>query len=310
MRTLLYQIFVSFLVISYTAEVTFRGVMPACVTPFDQDGQVDEVGLAKLLAYFLANGCSGVVVAGTNGEGPSLSAVEKRDLVRSAVRLGDLPVVLGIATPSLTEATWLCAQAGKSGAAGVLVMAPGYFRNASESGVLGWFQAVAESSPVPVIAYNFPKFTGFTFTDSVVAELAKMPNVAGFKDSSGERSNLEMFRQAAPDKSLLVGDETLLCDALAAGWSGSISGAANLVPGWLSRVVAEKSESAFQTVRSVVEAIRKGPQPAMNKAVLAEWEIISSKAVRLPLEEADGAELARLIEERVGISASKLGIPR
>ncbi len=68
MRTLLYQIFVSFLVISYTAEVTFQGVMTACVTPFDQDGQVDEVGLAKLLAYFLANGCAGVVVAGTNGE--------------------------------------------------------------------------------------------------------------------------------------------------------------------------------------------------------------------------------------------------
>ena len=189
-------------------------------------------------------------------------------------------------------------------------MAPGYFRNASEAGVLGWFRAVAESSPVPVIAYNFPKFTGFTFTESVVAELAKMPNVAGFKDSSGEPSNLEMFRRAAPGKSLLVGDETLLWDALSAGWSGSISGVANLVPGWLSRVVAEKNESVFQTVLPVVEAIRKGPQPAMNKAVLGEWEIISSKAVRLPLEEADGAELAGLIEERVGISASKLGIPR
>jgi dihydrodipicolinate synthase/N-acetylneuraminate lyase len=306
----LYQIFVSFLVISYTAEVTFRGVMPACVTPFDQDGQVDEVGLAKLLAYFLANGCSGVVVAGTNGEGPSLSAVEKRDLVRSAVRLGDLPVILGIATPSLTEATWLCAQAGKSGAAGVLVMAPGYFRNASESGVIGWFRAVAESSPVPVIAYNFPKFTGFTFTEAVVTELATMPNVVGFKDSSGERENLAMFRRAAPDKSLLVGDETLLWDALSAGWSGSISGAANLVPGWLSRVVEEKNESVFQTILRVVESIRKGPQPAMNKAVLAEWEIIRSGAVRLPLEEADGAELAGLIQEQVGTSASKLGIPR
>jgi 4-hydroxy-tetrahydrodipicolinate synthase len=309
-RRLLYQIFVLFLVISYTQAVTFHGVMPACVTPFDQEGRVDEISMAKLLAFFRANGCSGVVVAGTNGEGPSLSAVEKRDLVRSAVNLGDLPVILGIATPSLTEATWLCSQAGKSGASGVLVMAPGYFRSASDVGTLNWFRAVAESSPVPVIAYNFPKFTGFTFTETVVAELATMPNIVGFKDSSGERGNLEMFRRAAPGKSLLVGDETLLWDALAAGWSGSISGAANLLPGWLSRVVAEKNESVFQTVLPLVEAIRKGPQPAMNKAVLAVWGILSSGAVRLPLEEVVGAGLAALIEERVGISASKLGIPR
>lgn len=288
----------------------FDGVMPACVTPMTESGVIDEVGLAQLLAYFRANGCSGVVVAGTTGEGPSLSAVEKRDLVRSAVRLGDLPVILGIATPSLSEATWLCSQAGKSGAAGVLVMAPGYYRSASESGVLDWFRVVAESSPIPVIAYNFPKFTGFTFTESVVGALGEIENVVGFKDSSGERDNLEMFRRMAPGKSLMVGVETLLLDAIRAGWQGSISGAANLVPGWLSRVVLEKSETVFQTILPVVEAIREGPQPGLNKAVLAEWGILDSGAVRLPLEAVDGRDLAGVIEARLGISASKLGIPR
>jgi dihydrodipicolinate synthase/N-acetylneuraminate lyase len=256
------------------------------VTPFLESGEIDGVSLARLLALFRASGCAGVVVAGTNGEGPSLSAVEKRDLVRLACRImPDWPVILGIATPSLPEATWLADQAGKCGSAGVLVMAPGYFRSASEAGVVAWFRSLAESSPVPVIAYNFPKYTGFTFTESVVRELAAIPNVVGFKDSSGERSNLAMFRAAAPGKSLLVGDETLLLEAMEAGWQGSISGAANLVATWLVRVHRDGDSMAFEVVRPVIEAIRRGPQPGLNKAVLAEWGVIARPDVRLPLEE-------------------------
>src|SRR5690242_18708589 len=99
------------------------GVYPAAVTPFRADGSIDEVSLARLLAYFEAAGCQGVVLAGTNGEGPSLSAFEKRDLLRAAqAAKGGLLTVLGIATPSLTEALWLSQQAGKSGADAILLM--------------------------------------------------------------------------------------------------------------------------------------------------------------------------------------------
>lgn len=294
----------------------FSGVLPACVTPFDENGQIDGVSLARLITYFRACGCSGVVVAGTNGEGPSLSAVEKRDLLRLAVSLSDgLPVILGIATPSLPEATWLCEQAGKSGAAGILVMAPGYFRNATERGVVRWMLELASASPVPMIAYNYPKFTGFTFTDSVVAELARHSNIVGFKDSSGDRDNLKMFRQAAPEADLLVGDETLLMDALQAGWHGSISGAANLVPHWLVKVVdafkidVNKGDIAFEVIKPVINEIRRGSQPAANKAVLAEWGLISRPDVRLPLEVGDGISLLETLQDRLGMKSENLGIP-
>ena len=115
------------------------GVYPASVTPFDARGAIDLPALARLFAWFKAGKCQGVVLAGTNGEGPSLSAVEKRDMLKAAVAFADgLEVVLGVATPSLDEAIWLCKQAGAAQAEGVLLMPPGYFRDVSDDGVARW----------------------------------------------------------------------------------------------------------------------------------------------------------------------------
>lgn len=286
-----------------------RGVWPAAVTPFDADGKVDAVSFLKLLAFFEASGCSGVVLAGTNGEGPSLGAVEKRDLLRVAAKSG-LPCLLGVATPSLDEAVWLANQTGKCGGRGILLMAPGYFRTAPTKGVVDWFLAVADASPVPVVAYNFPKYTGFVFDSDVVKALSRHSNIQGFKDSSSDRSNLAMFRFMAPEAALMVGDETLLAEALSAGWQGTISGAANLVPNWISRAVAEPASEAFATVLPVVEAIRSEIQPAANKAVLHRWGLIGRSDVRLPLLPCKADELAGIIEQRLGMNSKNLGIPR
>src|SRR4051812_1946026 len=104
-----------------------RGIYPAAVTPFDEKGRVDILCVARLLAWFESNGCKGAVLAGTNGEGPSLSPVEKRDLLRDAMPLrGTLDLILGIATSSSDEAIWLCKQAGAVGAKAILLMPPYY----------------------------------------------------------------------------------------------------------------------------------------------------------------------------------------
>src|SRR3954467_7098266 len=103
-------------------------------------GEIDVSAMARLLAWFEACGCTGAVLAGTNGEGPSLSATEKRDLIRESMPLrGKLDIILGIASSSLEEAVWLCNQARKSGAAAALVMPPSYFREATEDGLVEWF---------------------------------------------------------------------------------------------------------------------------------------------------------------------------
>lgn len=292
-------------------------VWPACVTPFDGSGEVDVLSLAKVLALFRAAGCDGAVLAGTNGEGPSLSAVEKRDLIRRGVEVGEgLPLMLGIATASLHEATWLASQAGKAGAAGVLLMPPGYFRNAPEGGVVDWLTAVIEASTCPVVVYNFPKFSGFVFSGEVLAQLAGHENVWGVKDSSGEAENLAVFRAAVPEgKVLFTGDETLLVRALEAGWTGTISGAANLVSPFLVSVLRDwregrdaEARERFAMLLPVLEAIRGSSQPASNKAVLARWGVIDRAEPRLPLQGVDGSGLAAAIEAGLGLSARNLGV--
>jgi len=269
------------------------GVYPAAVTPFDQKGEVDLTSVAKLMAWYKAGGCSGVVLAGTNGEGPSLSAVEKRDLVKAAMGLSDgLEVVLGVATPSLDEAVWLCKQSHNAGAHAVLLMAPGFFRDAGIEAIAKWFEAVLDKSPIPVLIYNFPQRTGITIPAETMARLSRHDRMLGLKDSSGNIENMTSYADALRDsgKCLFVGDETLLISALSSGWTGTISGAANALPSWLSQIVAEwperqeSAETKFALINPALTAIRSCPQPAANKRILVEMRVLPSGEVRLPLE--------------------------
>ena len=269
------------------------GVYPAAVTPFGTKGEIDYPAVARLLSWFKAGGTTGVVLAGTNGEGPSLSALEKRDFVKAAVSLSDgLDIILGVSTPSLDEAKWLCKQTHNAGGTAVLLMPPGYFRDASEEGIAKWFESVLDSSPSPILIYNFPKRTGFTLSPELMARLARHERMIGLKDSSGNRENVATYAQAlaGTGKLMFVGDETLLIETLKHGWSGTISGSANVIPVWLSQIVSEwttnpeSAETKFSLIMPALEAIRSSPQPGANKRLLAELGVLPSFDVRLPLE--------------------------
>ncbi len=263
-----------------------RGCYPASITPFLPSGEIDQPGMARLLSWFESHGCAGAVLGGTNGEGPSLSAVEKRDLLRAMMPVrGSLDLILGIATSSLSEAVWSCQQAAKAGAAAALVMAPSYFREATEEGIEAWFRELLDKTNLPVLVYNFPQRTGITFSADFLRRLSSHENFAGAKDSSGNEENLVSYAKALPGKTLFVGNETLLVKALDAGWTGTISGAANVLPQWLARIVREYPErdTAFNFILPAIEAIRKSPQPATHKAYLASIGVLDSAAMRLPL---------------------------
>ena len=293
------------------------GVYPAAVTPFIDSGALDGPSLMRLLAFFDAAGCKGVVLAGTNGEGPSLSSFEKRDLLRSSHPwAGRLKLILGIATSSLTEAKWLCRQAGTSGAEAVLVMPPSYFRNVDEVGLEAWFKEVLDSSPVPVLVYNFPKMSGLALSPSMIGRLGRHSNMLGVKDSSGEASNLSAYREVlGVDKQLFVGDETLLVQALRLGWSGTISGASNVMPTWMSKIVrlweagdTIEATKNFEFVLPVIAEIRRSPQPATHKAVLQGLSILATAEPRLPLVKCGAGSILDLLASRLGIRPGELGL--
>lgn len=290
------------------------GVYPASVTPMTPDGKVDVASMARLLAYFESCGCAGAVLAGTNGEGPSLSAPEKRELIKAMAPVaGKLKLILGIATPSLDEAVWLTRRAEEFGATAVLVMPPGYFRPVHDDAVCAWFEALMSVSPLSVLVYNFPKMTGVTISEAMMARLANHPQMGGCKDSSGEAANIEAYRRAIkrPEQVLFVGNEQLLIKALSAGWTGTISGAANSVAPSLVQVVSdwtsgnrESAEAHFALADPVIAALRSLSQPAGHKRILHNRGIIANPSVRLPLIEAQGGEVATAegqIKERLGL---------
>ncbi|MBL8064445.1 MAG: dihydrodipicolinate synthase family protein [Chthonomonadaceae bacterium] len=287
------------------------GVYPAIVTPFDEAGNIDALSLVRHLAWLESKGCVGVTLAGTTGEGPSLSAVEKRDMLRIAKSAaGGLKVILGVLTSSLSEAKWMVQQAGKNGADAILLMPPSYFRRASVTGVTEWLQDVMDHSPLPVLLYNFPKMSGYGFSVESLSSLRVHPKFAGLKDSSGVLANLALFRSlVGPDDSLFVGDETLLLSAMEAGWTGSISGAANVVPQWLSRLIASwlagdeaSARTLFELILQALVAIRSCPQPETHKAVLKAAGLLSNDSPRLPLKPVE-------VDDRWDILLSRLGDP-
>lgn len=286
-----------------------NGVYPAAITPLTSGDQIDEPSLLRLLAWFESAGCQGVVLAGTNGEGPSLSAVEKRDLLKAAnLGKGKLRLILGIATPSLNEATWLAQQAAKHGATALLVMPPSYFRSVSEEAICQWFLALADKSPLPILAYNFPKMTGFTLSPEILSRLDRHSKIIGAKDSSGVRENLANYRSAMPNGQLFVGDETILGEALAEGWNGTISGAANLLCHGLVKFVTDPQQTQFELLLPLIETIRKQPQPACHKAALKKLGVIADSFVRLPLEPASPDEVLSLLDQRLGIAPGRLPV--
>jgi dihydrodipicolinate synthase/N-acetylneuraminate lyase len=242
------------------------------ITPFDERGEIDWPGVARLLAHNEAEGMTGVVVAGTNGEGPSLSAVERRDLVRFAVQhAGRLQIIAGLATCSLSEAIWLSCQAEKAGAVASLALPPFYFRSAEEDGIANWFEGLFASTDLPCILYSFPKMTGIAFSEGLASRLLQNERVAGIKDSSGDEETVRMFLRIAAQhsKAALVGDERLLKKTLDAGGRGTISGLANSFPSLVARQATENSAVLQTLIDEAVSQIKVHPTPAVHKFVLS-----------------------------------------
>ncbi|GIV03225.1 MAG: 4-hydroxy-tetrahydrodipicolinate synthase [Fimbriimonadales bacterium] len=256
----------------------------ALVTPFDEQGEIDEAAFARLIAWHEANGMDGIVVAGTNGEGPSLTGPEKRDLCALACSVrGSLKVIAGLGTCSIKEATWLARRAYEAGCDALLALPPFYFRNASARGIRAFFDALLRESPLPVIAYNHP-MTGVDLSPEILADLAsEHENLMGVKDSSGDYDRFLEYRRRLPGKLALVGDETLLLKSLQDRGNGTISGLANSLPHLVARQVREQNPALQRLIDEACAGLKAHPAPGVHKFVLSELGL-SGGCLRPPLE--------------------------
>lgn len=223
------------------AHAWMRGVFPPVATPFAADG-----GLAGPVPGFFEHlaesGLDGVVVLGSNGEAPLLDERERLDWI-SAVRQSlpsPLRLIAGTGVHGTRTTIRLTREAAAAGAEAALVITPSYYRrDLTAEALSAHYQAVANASPIPILIYNVPVFSGFDLPVDWVPALAAHPRVAGIKDSSGDLERIRRIRALlGPEFVVLAGMGEQLMQAMEAGADGGIPALANVAPLACARIRA------------------------------------------------------------------------
>ncbi|MEA2046002.1 MAG: 4-hydroxy-tetrahydrodipicolinate synthase [Euryarchaeota archaeon] len=209
----------------------FEGVLPAIITPFKEEGELDGEGLRRNIELLGEAGISGVVPCGTTGEAATLSFEEHKMAVEIAVDCSNVKVIAGTGSNNTVEAAELTKYAEDAGADAALLITP-YYNKPNERGMLSHYRYVAESCDLPLILYNVPSRTAVNLRPELVAELAKIETVVGIKEASGDLSQVSKIIELTRDEEFIVlsGDDNLTLPIMSLGGSGVISVVANVAP--------------------------------------------------------------------------------
>ena len=213
--------------------IDLNGIFPPITTPF-MDDKVAYDKLASNIEKWGQTGLKGFVVLGSNGEYVSLSEEEKRKVVETVVQSAPeyMSVIAGTGCESTRETIRLTADCAGLGAHAALVVTPHYFGGKmTDAALVKHYTAIADSSPIPIILYNVPKFTHVNLNANLVARLSRHANIIGIKDSTGNVIQLgEFLNQVDADFSVLVGTAGALYGGLTLGCAGGVLALANVTP--------------------------------------------------------------------------------
>ncbi|QIR84122.1 4-hydroxy-tetrahydrodipicolinate synthase [Paracoccus sp. AK26] len=210
----------------------FKGSLPALVTPFTPDGELDLDTLKKLVDWHIDQGSHGLVPVGTTGESPTLTHDEHRLVIEEVVRAvnGRIPVIAGAGSNSTREGIGLVRHAAEVGADAALVVTP-YYNKPTQTGLIAHFTALAEASDLPIIIYNIPGRSVVDMTPETMGELAKLPTIIGVKDATGKLERVSQQRMTCgTDFVQLSGEDGTALGFNAHGGVGCISVTANVAP--------------------------------------------------------------------------------
>lgn len=291
----------------------FDGYASALPTPFRDDAEsIDEEAFAAFCDWQISQGVACLVVCGTTGEAPTLTADEHRRLVRLAVDVADgrARVIAGAGSNATAAAVALARAAQAEGADGVLAVTP-YYNKPTQEGMYWHFRAIADATDLPVILYDVPSRTGCCLAVETVARLAELPRVIGLKDASGDLARVGQLRRLVGDEfRLLAGDDATALGFMALGGDGCISVVSNVVPALCVRMHAAYMSGDPQEARRISLALAelaavlfRESNPVPVKLALGLMGRMSD-AVRLPLCRAT-EETCRKVEAALG----RLAVP-
>ena len=210
----------------------FYGSIVALVTPMTLNGEIDYHSLSQLIDFHCQQETDGIVVAGSTGESGTLTDKEKYDLIKFVVNkaAGRLPIIAGTGATSTRHATQLTQMAMDVGVDACLIMTPPYLKPTQE-GLYQHFQHIAQQVAIPQILYNVPGRTACDLLPETIAKLAKMANIIGVKEASGQVERItEIVKLCGKNFLVYSGTDAINLDILAAGAQGVISVTANVAP--------------------------------------------------------------------------------
>ena len=214
--------------------VELKGIVVPIVTPMNEDETINTDELRRQVDRQIEAGIHGIFPFGTNGEGYILNFDEKKLVLQTVIDqvAGRVPVYAGTGCISTKETIEQCKMAMDCGADVLSVITPS-FAKASQHELIVHYETVAAAVPeAPIVLYNIPARTGNALAPETVAELAKIDNIVGAKDSSGDWTNLSAYIELTKDMdfAVLSGNDSLILKALQAGAKGAIAGCANVYP--------------------------------------------------------------------------------
>ena len=293
-----------------TKNPIFRGAATALVTPLNENG-VDYVALKRLIDWQIDQGIDALVIAGTTGEGSTLSDAEHRELFREAIKMidGRVPAIAGTGSNDTAYAIDLTKYACELGYDAMLVVTP-YYNKATQKGLIEMFTAIADASTKPLILYNVPSRTGVDIAPSTYAALADHPMIGAIKEASGNLSKVAETAHLVGDKlDIYSGNDDQIIPILSLGGAGVISVLSNPMPKETSRMCHDFFEGNIEAARKaqldlipLINALFSEVNPIPAKAAMAAMGFCENY-LRLPLVPMEEAHEAVLLDcmRNVGI---------
>lgn len=210
----------------------FKGSITALITPFNEKGDIDWLAFDNFVEWQIEQGSDGLVPCGTTGESPTLSHDEHKKLVKRCIDIVNkrIPVIAGTGSNNTTEAIELTIEAKDDGADAALIVMP-YYNKPSQAGMIAHYKAINDAVNIPIIIYNIPGRSVVDMSNETMAELAKLPNIAGVKDATADLARpLELRNLIGETFCQLSGEDATATAYLAQGGHGCISVTSNVAP--------------------------------------------------------------------------------
>ena len=290
----------------------FTGCGTALITPFRRDFSLDEDALRRLVRRQIESGIDFLVPCGTTGESPTLSRAEHLRVVEITLEEanGKVPVLAGAGGYNTAEVIELAREVRQLGADGILSVTP-YYNKPTQEGLYQHYRAIAASTRLPIVLYSVQGRTGVNIEPATLARLAKIDNIVGVKEASGNIGQMATVLHEVPAEFIVLsGDDAITIPLIALGGRGIVSVASNEIPREMTQLAQAALSGDFAQARAIqarylplmnVNFVESNPIPV--KAAMALMGLVEP-VYRLPLVPPSPASLEKIekVLEQVGLA--------